>query len=330
MQLLITIDTEGDNCWERTSKVTTENARYLPRFQAMCEKYRFKPTYLATYEMATDEFFVEFAKDALKQRTCEIGSHPHAWNSPPIYNLTSDDMRLHPYLLEYPEEIMRQKVKVLTNLLEDTFEIKMYSHRAGRWGLNAVYTRILAELDYRVDCSVTPYKKWDAELRVSGEPPCPDIDFRSFPTEAYFLDAEDISKQGNLGILELPMTIIPHYGKLLSWFYSILPGGNARRVTRAVFGRPASWFRPHRVYRELLRVARYKIDEGADYIMFMMHSSELMPGGSPTFRHDKDIEVLYNDIEATFDFLKTNCVSGVTCQEYYESFTKPKEELQGA
>ncbi|MDR8263551.1 deacetylase, partial [Acinetobacter baumannii] len=47
---LITIDTEGDNLWQKHDSITTENARYLPRFQQLCEKYGFKPVYLTNYE----------------------------------------------------------------------------------------------------------------------------------------------------------------------------------------------------------------------------------------------------------------------------------------
>ena len=43
---LITIDTEGDDIWGSHANVTTENARYLPRFQDLCRKHGFKPTYL--------------------------------------------------------------------------------------------------------------------------------------------------------------------------------------------------------------------------------------------------------------------------------------------
>lgn len=53
---LITIDTEGDNLWQKHDSITTENARYLPRFQQLCEKYGFKPVYLTNYEMAIDPF----------------------------------------------------------------------------------------------------------------------------------------------------------------------------------------------------------------------------------------------------------------------------------
>ena len=47
--LLITIDTEGDRLWSRPTTVETRNAEYLPRFQSLCERYGFKPTYLTNY-----------------------------------------------------------------------------------------------------------------------------------------------------------------------------------------------------------------------------------------------------------------------------------------
>ncbi len=65
---LITIDTEGDNLWQKHDSITTENARYLPRFQQLCEKYGFKPVYLTNYEMAIDPFYIEFARDVIAPR----------------------------------------------------------------------------------------------------------------------------------------------------------------------------------------------------------------------------------------------------------------------
>ena len=62
---LVTIDTEGDNLWAAPVEATTENARCLPRFQALCERHGFKPTYLTDHEMALCDRFVEFARDGL-------------------------------------------------------------------------------------------------------------------------------------------------------------------------------------------------------------------------------------------------------------------------
>ena len=321
MKLLITIDAECDNAWAKSREVLTKNARFLPRFQSLCDKYHYKPTYLVAHEMAKDDFFVDFAKDALSRNACEVGLHPHVWFTPPIYNLTSDDMLFQPYMIEYPENIIRQKVKFLTDLLEDTFGTKMLSHRSGRWSLNAVYAKILVEFGYKVDCSVTPHHKWDAVARPSGEPPCPDIDYRNFPAEAYFLDSEDVSKPGNLPILEIPVSIIPNYGRVLNAAYSILPEKFCRRGIRYIFGRQVKWLRPHPVYKEMMKVVKTKLSEKSDYIMFMTHSSELMPAGSPNFINSGDIEKLYDQVEEVFQYLTENDVEAATCYEYYQYFT---------
>src|SRR5262249_27520587 len=59
---LITIDTEGDDIWGHPDRITTENSRFLPRFQRLCQEHGFKPTYLVNYEMAIDPRFQEFGR----------------------------------------------------------------------------------------------------------------------------------------------------------------------------------------------------------------------------------------------------------------------------
>ena len=119
---IITLDTEGDNAWDRRSITTVENAKYLPRFQKLCDKYNFKPTYLTNYEMAKSKHFIELGKSIISDNRGEIGMHLHAWDSPPDYSLTDKDWHHHPYLIEYPQDILIKKIKYMTTLLEDTFE----------------------------------------------------------------------------------------------------------------------------------------------------------------------------------------------------------------
>ena len=47
----------------------------------------------------------------------------------------------------------------------------------------------------------------------------------------------------------------------------------------------------------------------------MIHSSELMPGGSPTFKTENDIENLYSDLKMIFKDLSSFC-KGKTLSEY--------------
>ena len=49
----------------------------------------------------------------------------------------------------------------------------------------------------------------------------------------------------------------------------------------------------------------------------MLHSSEFMPGGSPTFKDEAAIEGLYQDLEALFSWLSDKTV-GMTLAEFYQ------------
>jgi hypothetical protein len=179
---LITVDVEGDNLWARPRVITTNNAGYLPRFQTLCERHGLKPTWLTNWEMSHSPEFVDFATDAVRRGQAEIGMHLHAWHSPPEYALTDDDYAHTPYLTEYPRGMVDEKVRVLTERLEEVFGMKMVSHRAGRWGLNEVYARALAGFGYRADCSVTPNVSWKRDLGDPHGEGGPDYTF--FPSQS--------------------------------------------------------------------------------------------------------------------------------------------------
>ena len=313
---IITIDTEGDNLWARPREITTRNAEYLPRFQSLCERFAFKPVYLTNYEMALSDVFVEFARDVIARGAGEIGMHLHAWNSPPLEPLTDDDFRCHPYLIEYPEPVMREKIKTLTRLLEDRFDQKMVSHRAGRWAFDGRYAAMLLDEGYRVDCSVSPGLDW------SGTPGDPNgkggTDYTHFPHDPYFLSPTDISAPTSTGLLEVPMTIRScGLNRKAPWVYRIpLLRQTANRLVSTALNHlcPAE-----STLRGMLRAARTARAEGAVHLDFTLHSSELMPGGSPTFRDASDIERLYEDLEILFEELSAWC-RGMTLKEFHAWF----------
>lgn len=308
---LITIDTEGDNLWQKHDSITTENARYLPEFQALCEKYGFRPVYLTNYEMAIDPFYIEFARDVIARNAGEVGMHLHPWNSPPLSPLTDDDWRHKPYLIEYSDKVMKEKIGFMTHLLEDTFQRKMISHRAGRWAFDERYAALLIEQGYRVDCSVTPKVDWRG---VKGAPQGQGgTDYRHFPTHAYFMDANDISREGASPLLEVPMSIQYKHAVLMNRLkqgYDKLRGKPRAPSTR--------WLRPTGANLESMkRVVTQTLRQGNDYIEYMLHSSEYMPGGSPTFKTEAQIEQLWRQLEALFIWLHPR-VRGITLAEYYQ------------
>jgi len=284
---LLTIDTEGDDLWSRPHEITTRNLAFLPRFQALCERFGFKPTYLTNWEALNDEGYQLFARDVLARDQGEVGLHIHSWNSPPLIPLTADDFRYQPYLTEYSEELLREKVRVMTDRLEQVFARKMLSHRGGRWAFNSVYARALVDNGYVVDCSVTPHRSWrssQGDPAGSGGP-----DHSASPEQPYYIEFGP----GEPRLLELPMTIMrrPCHG----------PELRLRQVLRKQPYR-ADWMRPDgRNLKRLLRIVDDVVAQGRGYLEFTLHSSEFMPGGSPTFRTGRDIERLYADLEILFE-----------------------------
>lgn len=315
-RFLITIDTEGDDLWASPRAITVENAKFLPRFQALAESYGLAPTYLASYEMASSPVFLEFGREIVARRTGEIGMHLHAWNTPPLVPLTDDDFAARPYLIEYPHQVMEQKVAVMTGLLEDRFGVKMVSHRAGRWSFDAAYARILEGRGYRVDCSVTPRVSWRGHLGDPGGRG--GTDYTGFPGEAYFVDLDDISRPGGSTLLEIPVTIVPSSHPAIPW--ARRPLERVPRAHRALNRLlPAvHWLRPNGRNREILiRIVQEAARAGRGYLQFMLHSSELMPGGSRRFPGIANIDALYRDLEALFAVAREKCV-GATLQQYYD------------
>lgn len=320
LPFIITIDTEGDNLWGRPNRIETANSLFLGRFQELCERFGLKPTYLVNYEMATCPAFVELARDALRRGTGEVGMHLHAWNSPPIRPLTADDHRYHPYLIEYPAPVMAEKIAFMTDLLEDTFQIKMTSHRAGRWAIDSAYVRLLIEHGYQVDCSVTPHVSWrsskGAPHRQGG------ADYRHCPQEPYFVDPEDPRRPGTSSLLEVPMSIARCGGRLGLWLDRHIDERPQllRRAVKWVFP-VARWLRPNgRNRADLLSILTQIENRAGTHAEFMLHSSELMPGGSPTFGNETAIERLYDHLERLFAATRGR-FEGVTLTEFRNRWT---------
>ena len=77
------------------------------------------------------------------------------------------------------------------------------------------------------------------------------------------------------------------------------------------------WLRPDRNNLQFMKaIVKSSILDGGDYIEFMLHTSELMPGGSNRFRTKDSIEKLYNDLDILFDSISDH-FKGVTLSEYY-------------
>lgn len=308
---LVTIDTEGDDLWSRPRTIQTRNVGSLPRFQALCERFDIRPTWLVDHEMAMDPAFVRFGRGVLRRGAAEIGMHLHAWNTPPLVPLTADDFACQPFLTDYPQDVAQAKIVGLTELLRDRFEVHVASHRAGRWALDEPYARTLAGLGYLVDCSVCPHVSW-ADLR--GDPQGPGgPDFRRFPDRPYLLDLDDIRRAGHSDLLEVPVSVIrSRLHRLAPWSY-VTPG-----LRRLAWGRSRDrlWMYPDGTnLADLRAIVRDALARRLPHVELVLHSSELMPGGSPQGPDGAAIERLYADLESLFSLARQHFV-GMTLSEF--------------
>ena len=291
-KFIITVDTEGDFLWHTVQRsygirnISVKNAYYIERFQKLCRKYHFIPTYLVNYEMAFAEPFVSQARQWLKNSECEIGMHLHGWSTPPEYLFPYRRKAHNPYAGEYPSNVLFHKLERMTEIIERNFSVRPVSHRGGRWYIDSKIIDYLLKLGYIADCSVTPGVSWGNHIgyQIYG------CDYRGYDNRPFLLGT---SRCENF-LCEIPMTIIRP-----QLFQSIKEVVKSPSRWKEITSK-CMWLRPNgRNSKEMNSVVDTLRDK-TNYLEFMIHSSELMPGGSPTFKNEASIEKLYDDMECLF------------------------------
>ncbi|NOT32341.1 MAG: hypothetical protein HOP15_17985, partial [Planctomycetes bacterium] len=99
-RLLLTIDVEEDMPgWKITDPISVSNVAALPRLAELCAANGVRPTYLCTYPVATTPSSAAVLRALHARGDCEIGTHLHAWNTPPFASVPgrAGDERAHAY-----------------------------------------------------------------------------------------------------------------------------------------------------------------------------------------------------------------------------------------
>ena len=319
MKFIITIDTEGDDQWDLALPRLTDNIRFIPRFQELCDRYHFPPTYLCTYDVATADAFDEMLLPLHKSRRAEIGAHLHPWTTPPLSRWDRHENRAA-YPAELPAGVFERKLECLTALLTTKLGEPPRSYRAGRWGLSAAHIPVLLQLGYIVDCSVTPNLSWtDSGARERGQ------DFSDAPVRPYFMAWGDPAREGVSGLLEVPVTILCTNGMmraspLLRAAYRRYRKTRAARMLNRMFDIAPRWFRPFSDMSVARLKAVYDTARRLELpaVEMMFHSSELMPHGSPHNLTAESVDQLYERLEYLFAYLGRQGAEGVTLSAFAE------------
>ena len=151
-----------------------------------------------------------------------------------------------------------------------------------------------------MDCSVTP------QLDLSKIPGCMKNcgnDYRKYPLKPYY-PVE--------GLLEVPMT---------TRHIRCMTGGSLKHKVKTVLLGQEIWLRPFtKSMKDLLRLTRAVEKDGVEYLEFMVHSSELMAGGSPYFRDEEEIELLYSILERYFQMIAENKYQGIGLSDFERKY----------
>lgn len=201
---------------------------------------------------------------------------------------------------------MRAKLDRLAKVLEDTFQRPLRSHRAGRWALDGRTVRWLRDHGFAADCSVCPGIDWTS---TKGSPSgIGGPDFRRAPREPYYLDENEVTRPAARSapetLLEVPMTIRP---SRWPWARTIFESYSKRHF----------WLRPNgRNGVSMRECVNEAVANNRPHLLFMLHSSELMPGGSPTFPTAESIDRLNDDLTDLFAHARARGCRGSTLGEF--------------
>ena len=305
---VISIDVEGDNEWEEKKRqhITLENINQIPRFHRLCQKFDIRPTYLLSYPPMVSSKSSGIFRELNDNGDCEIGTHLHVWSTPPIRTIDIENMT---FQMDLSIKDLKEKLKKITDSLHSTVHCEPVSFRAGRWGIDGRSLRLLEELDYQIDSSVTPSFSWES---IGGPK------FIAANPEPYYPDQYDLTKTGNSTILEIPVSIafsreIPNFLKNI---YFKLPN-NIKGVMRRLNIIHPIWLEPTFTPFNRLKNLSLKLKrQGSGFLHMMIHSSSLLPGGSPMSANSKRVEEIFINLENYFSFLKQNNYQPVTFLEY--------------
>tara|TARA_Y100001970_G_scaffold168897_1_gene206537 strand:+ start:15275 stop:16219 length:945 start_codon:yes stop_codon:yes gene_type:complete len=308
----ITIDTEADDAWSNSRRITFKNFEEIPRFQSLCEKYNIFPTYLLTYEYATFKPAVKYLKEKLDNGKCEIGMHLHSWTTPPFSNNKNniDVDWLHAYQYELPDRLFEEKAEMLFKSIIDSFGKPPTSHRAGRWGIDERTIDWLVEKEFKVDSSVVPGVNYMKNIgkKLSGP------DFRFSQKNPYVWETSNNKK-----ILEVPVTVQNNkYLNILSYFSYL-----------HILEKIKNKINPNYIFRPNPNVDLVKYDrllkKKFNIYNMMIHSSELALDCSPFTKNKKDYNYIWDIIEFVFKKIDSSNLNSITLSETKDVYSQANE-----
>lgn len=259
----VTIDTEmdADVHWRKKwPPQYTSVCEGIPRFlRPIWDQYLVHPIYFVSPEILYSEECCKVLKEEIRQGAV-IGAHLHPEYIEPYSYWGEDIGQMEPQFPHnaYSTEDEFDKIKCLTELIEEKLNVKPVWYRAARFGADLDTIHSLAKIGYHYDSSVTPHIDWTGK----GGP-----DHSRAPESRYRIAKDDLYQSGDSKVIEIPITVgkkrFGLAGRLFPnhWLFF-------------------EWLRPtHMTYLEMKHMVK-RMHERTEMVM-MFHSMEIMVKKTP-------------------------------------------------
>ncbi|MEJ2070208.1 MAG: hypothetical protein P8X49_07845 [Syntrophobacterales bacterium] len=306
LYLVITIDVEEEGLFSGTypaSGAGVTNVHELQRLEFISMEFGFPLTLLTTYPVAQDAAAREVLISWREKHGAEIGVHLHPWNTPPFRDLPQPEPIPTAQL---PPDLLEAKLGSLVHCITETFEQSPRSFRMGRFDWSTGLLKLLPRFGLRVDSSMVP-------LTWKGEGP------QNFlaPPDPFWLEMSD---SPDLMLLEAPVTMVPVWAASARAWHRLaflLPANLAEALLSRFRFVGAAGIHPSWFPRLSMRLAaRLHQRRGGRVLTLFLHSSELLPGGSPDFPDAGAVDRLTAKLRDFLAWLvKQGSVTGVTLSE---------------
>jgi hypothetical protein len=271
-----------------------ELLKLASRLQITARKYGFKPVWLIGTEALRHPEALEPLARWQRDGEAEVGGLLEPALVPPLVDLGELSEGRKPFLTDFPESVMDEKLAWFASSLEQAVGKRAVTVRAARPSVDDRYYSLLAKHGFKVDLSVVPHAKIDTS------------DFTGYSEKPYLTPQ---------GIFEVPRTVRRHkYGPLIEDLL-VLPGLPGQLV-RSFF----PTLRCFRLRRGNMAVVRRLIREG---LKSLPEHFDLRIGVRDWTRG----EGLLRDLERTLASVQT-AVRGVTAEEFVQLF-KNKQLRKG-
>lgn len=290
LRIVISLDVEEEGLFSGryAERPTVRNVASLLKLRPLSQRFNFPLTLLCSYAVFRDRNAQKVLEEMRDKAGAEIGLHLHHWSTPPLPE--ARDRNLSPertHLL--PSRLLRER---LYNLAEEGRKFQsasLTSFRMGRWDLKAGLLPMLEELGITVDSSICP--------------------LRSFPGGAdHFLAPADPywhKFSNGRQILEAPITQIPINAGLARLWETVWKK-NPQMLDKFHFFGALSANPLWHSEAVMKQATRLHVARGGKLLNLFLHSSELMPGGSPHVPDARAADRIVKKLESFCDYLVNN------------------------